>query len=138
MVKIKTIFEIEIEIERTNEVKGKNRNVCMVFFQGKVKSELFTGHVLSGGCDTQLFDGNTKTLSARYILEGTDHDNNKCRIFIENNGIEKNGQLTTTPKIITDSPSLMYLEEASLFGKIASKNGKLNITIFEEKTNENQ
>ena len=71
--------------------------------------------------DTQKsFILRARSLSARYILEGTDRNGKECRIFIENNGTaDKEGRIEyTKPKIITDSESLGWMETADLTGTI--------------------
>ena len=85
-----------------------------------------------GGVDTQMeWLGQNRTLSARYILEGVDKAGQSCRIFVENNGIvEKGGELSTTPRILTDSEALSYLEQEELFGTITPTQKGVTIHIF--------
>ena len=128
-----TIFEINVKIDNVTEVKGGKAIVYFVSFHGEVNAPIFTGKVISDAVDTQIhYENGLKILSARYILEGVDSENNRCRIFIENNGIEKDGKITTTPTIITDSPVLKYLETAQLSGSVISSNEDIIIKIFEE------
>lgn len=49
----------------------------------------FEGTILPGAIDTQIIgsDGKLHTLSARYMVKGTDHTGEPCTIYIENNGL---------------------------------------------------
>ena len=79
-------------------------------------------------------DGAATVLSARYILEGVDRDGKDCRIFIENNGsAAENGDMHTTPMIITDSSALSYLETERLSGTIEPWEKGVIIHIFSER-----
>ena len=82
-------LEIHIKIKDTVSIQGDRSAVSVVSFSGEASSASFKGKVLSGAADTQIkrADG-TKTLSARYILEGVDSEGNACKIFIENNGTD--------------------------------------------------
>ena len=127
------LFEINVKIDNVTEVKGGKAIVYFVSFHGEVNSPIFTGKVISDAVDTQIhYENGLKTLSARYILEGVDSENNDCKIFIENNGIEKDGKIKTTPTIITDSPGLKHLEMAQLSGRVISEHENIIIKIFEE------
>ena len=77
-------------------------------------------HVMPGGVDTQRMVNGHLTLSARYMLEGTDADGNACRVFTENTGATDDPAppMTTTPVIFTDSPALQWLETAVLRGTL--------------------
>ena len=97
-------------------------------FSGEAKSEYFVGKVIDGGVDTQTYTPTGGQLSARYILEGTDCAGKPCKIFIENNG--KFGEEFTTPKIVTDSDTLKFLNTAPLKGKLDMSDGKLTIRIY--------
>ena len=126
------IFEIKIIVTDTAEVKGAGGTAGMVLFKGEVNSRLFVGKVLPGAVDTQIkYCGKSKTLSARYMLEGTDAQGCKCRIFIENNGTEQNGLIVTAPRLITDSPLWKRLETADLKGTVFNRDGELIVRIVE-------
>ena len=127
------VIEIHIKIKDTVSIQGDRSAVSIVSFSGEASSPSFKGKVLPGAADTQIkrADG-TKTLSARYILEGVDSEGNACKIFIENNGTDNGGEIRTTPTVITDSPALKHLETAPLYGSVVSENGDLIVRIFEE------
>lgn len=140
---MRKIFEILIEVDYANEVRGKRGSACMVGFHGSVESSCFTGKVLEGGVDTQMqISGGRRKLSARYLLEGKDGSGKPCRIFLENNGQEnEEGVLERTkPVLLTDSEELAWLETAPLFGTISGRDGGLVIGIYseEEKERENE
>lgn len=125
---MKEILTILIFITSTVSVKHKDRIVNMINFEGKSESEYFTGKVMSGGVDTQFGDSTSYRLSARYMLEGIDKAGNPCHIFIENEGFA--GEPYTAPKILTDSPSLSFLNDAKLKGKVDDSSGQLTIRIY--------
>ena len=127
------LLEIEIKIDNITEIHGVSKSVSIVYFSGKASSRFFTGKVMSGAADTQIHYKDRPTeLSARYILEGIDCENNDCKIFIENNGAERGGSIITKPFIITDSAALKWLETTDLSGEVISKNGNVIIRIYGE------
>ncbi len=132
------LLKIEVVLDRTYNVLGKNGEVTMILFHGECTGKYFTGTVQAGGVDTQIQEqGELKKLSARYILEGKDFNGLPCRIFIENNGIvsEKN-DIMTYPVIYTDSPALQWMEEESLIGRVKGKGESLvEIHIYKERKN---
>ena len=69
-------------------------------------------------------------MSARYMLEGIDSEGQSCRIFIENNGTDINGDIQTTPMILTDSKVLAWLETAELTGRLDFAGEEMIIRIF--------
>lgn len=127
------LLEIEIKIDNITEIHGGSKSVSIVYFSGKASSRFFTGKVMSGAADTQIHYKDRPTeLSARYILEGVDYENNYCKIFIENNGAERGGSIITKPFIITDSAALKWLETTDLSGEVIPKNGNVIIRIYGE------
>jgi len=116
----KEVLTISVSITGEARVRNGKREAVMIAFTGEADCENFKGHVLPGGMDTQTSAGGCVTLSARYMLEGTDADGSPCRVFIENNGMTDDpaAPIRTTPTIITDSPRLRWLEDARLFGTI--------------------
>ena len=128
-----TLLEIEIEIDNVIEIHGVSKSVSIVYFSGNAFSKFFKGKVMPCAADTQIHYKDKPTiLSARYVLEGVDCENNNCKIFIENNGVEKDGNIITKPFIITNSPALKWIETANLFGKVISENNNLIIRIYSE------
>lgn len=127
------LLEIEIEIDNIIDIHSDNASVSVVYFSGNTFSKFFKGKVMPGAADTQIhYKDKPTTLSARYVLEGIDYENNNCKIFIENNGFEKDGNIITKPFIITNSPALKWIETANLFGKVISENNNLIIRIYSE------
>ena len=127
------ILRIKINVTSSLEVLG-DVNVKMIGFTGTCEGEYFCGTVLSGGIDTQKFDRNGNgTLSARYMLEGTDCENRQCHIFVENNAVIQNGIIgRTTPEIITDSSVLNRLLQKKTYGTLDSNDAGLLVSIFTE------
>lgn len=122
------IITILITILGSTMVSNGTESTNFIPFSGEAKSEYFVGKVINGGVDTQRYSQNGGSLSARYILEGTDCAGKQCKIFIENNG--KFGDPFTTPKIITDSDTLKFLNTTPLKGKLDMADGKLTIRIY--------
>lgn len=86
------VLRIDVVLDRIETVQGAGGEVTMILFHGNFNCELGSGKVLPGGVDTQTQRwGEDKFLSARYILEGKDQNQKPFRIFVENNGICKEG-----------------------------------------------
>lgn len=130
------VLTISVKITGQDRVAGAVGDAGMVYFTGEVDCENFKGRILPGGVDTQRNNGSHITISARYMLEGTDGDGAPCHIFIENNGvISPSGEITrTVPTVVTDSPRLKWLETAQLSGTLEPK-GEMAVLIhiFAEK-----
>jgi len=130
----KEIMNIEVFISSAEKVASDDSEALMLFFSGQTTGEYFTGSILPGAIDTQQKrKGEERSLSARYILEGKDYQGMKCRIFIENNGIIKEGESTikTTPEIITDSPNLKWFETAELMGEVIPSEKGVLVRIYQ-------
>ncbi len=113
---------IDVILDQIETVKGAIGEATMIFFHGTFSCEAGTGRVLPGGVDTQIQkQGEKRRLSARYILEGTCKDGGLFRIFVENNGVCKEGlPLTTCPVIYTDREELQWMEREKLTGVVES------------------
>ncbi|MGN0779409.1 MAG: DUF3237 family protein [Aristaeellaceae bacterium] len=122
------VLKLRIHVLGQQEVASAQALMRMILFDGYCEGPFFCGEIEPGGVDTQTIhaDG-SGTLSARYMLRGTDSAGNPSRLFIENNALL--GDDTTTPRIWVDSPSLRWLETASLVGRITSEQGQLVILI---------
>ncbi len=127
------ILRIKIEIGAVTEVKGEV-NVKMISFTGECRGEYFHGKILSGGVDTQKLDENGNgTFSARYMLQGTDCEQNDCCVFIENNALVENGKVERTRSdIVTDSPVLSCLLKNHLYGTLRSDETGFYVCIHAE------
>jgi hypothetical protein len=129
------VLRFQIALDAAYEVKSEKGTALMILFHGDVDCDNFHGKVLPGGVDTQVqYHGEKRTLSARYILEGTDIDGCPCRIFVENEGMieAEDKPIYTRPRIITDSIALKYLECAELQGQVCGDNqGGVTIIIFQ-------
>ncbi|MBQ7991201.1 MAG: DUF3237 domain-containing protein [Oscillospiraceae bacterium] len=122
------ILRINVIIDESYSVKGKCM-VNMVLFHGEAHSDLFSGKILPGGVDTQIYSEDKSLISAKYILEGTDKSGGQCRIFIHNR-TSSDGKLR--PAIITDSKSLAYLQDSRLWSEIIPTDDGVDIRICEE------
>ncbi len=129
------ILLVRVQLTETQEVAGAQGDATLIRFTGDARGPLFQGKILGDGTDTQArWPGRAKTLSARYLMEGTDYVGNSCRLFVENNAeLTGDGPLRTTPRILTDSPLLKGLEQAKLTGEIEGvEEGVLRIHIYAE------
>ena len=119
----KEIFTFYIDIGASDTVNGNGGSATMIHFMGRGECDNFNGNVVADSVDTRLkFPGMVESLSARYILEGTDATGNPCRVYVENNGIDDNG-MVTEPLIITDSPDYAWVETAPLHGTVSWEKG---------------
>ncbi|MBP3609025.1 MAG: DUF3237 family protein [Lachnospiraceae bacterium] len=127
------ILRIYINIGECLEVVSGEETVRMLLFDGSCDGDFFKGTILPGGVDTQRIaaDG-TGTLSARYMLKGTDYKNQPCSIFIENKAQTGGERTETIPKLVTDSEALKWLETAELKGSLEHVDGQLTIVIRTE------
>ena len=127
------IFNIIIDIISVDEVHGCYTTAKMINFNGKCEGPYFTGEIMDHGVDTQLIskDGTGK-ISARYMMKGVDRSLRECKVFIENEGvISCTGEMNTTPKIVTDSMELSWLQEEKLYGKVAvEEDNRLHVRIY--------
>lgn len=130
------LMRICIQLNDTLALDSPSAGVRMLPFTGSVKSKLFTGRVLPGGVDTQLFpEPDRGALHARYMLEGVDIKGKPCKMFIDNRAVMQNGAETVTyPRIYTDSEALRYLETADLTGSLDFSGGGLTIVIHSQDT----
>ena len=123
----KLIMTINVTTYEPISLEGKGSRVVMIPFSAKATGEYFTGETLSVGVDTQITENNAFSLSARYMLEGTDRCGNKCRVFIENNGTSLDN---CKPKIYTDSEELSFLENSELVANVECVENGVVVKIF--------
>ena len=124
------LLEIHVICYEAVSVKGGKKDIVMVPFGGEAGGSLFHGRVIGTGVDTQTVVNGKATLSARYMLEGTDAEGNPCRIYIENQGNMETG---LRPMIVTDSPLLREWEESELFSTVESAPGGVTLKIFRKR-----
>ena len=128
------IMKIYVNILESHEVISNKKTVRMLLFDGNCDGDYVQGNILPGGVDTQTIDSTGKgTLSARYMIQGTDFKKQPCHIFIENIAHLDGETVVTTPKIVTDSEALRWLEQEELMGRLEQINGQLTITIETKK-----
>ncbi|PQP81511.1 DUF3237 domain-containing protein [Paenibacillus sp. PCH8] len=131
------VFTVHVRIEKTYELRNiDNDSVVMMAFTGNATGTYFEGIVLDGGVDTQIIGkfGDRHSLSARYMLQGRDHTGQSCEMYIENNGSfmsnVKTDLFRTSPKIITNSKALSFLNTDILVGKGRSTEHGVDIAIY--------
>ncbi|GGN94803.1 DUF3237 family protein [Saccharibacillus kuerlensis] len=111
-------------------------SVVMISFTGHATGKYFEGIILDGGVDTQIIgsSGERHSLSARYMLRGKDYTGQPCEIYIENNGNMnkelKSAAFRTTPKIITNSKALSFLNQDLLIGEGLPAEAGVDIRIY--------
>ena len=126
------LLTIDVTCTGCESVHGSNADINMVPFTAAAHSEYFNGETVGCGVDTQKYDRNTGvfTLSARYMLEGTDCAGNKCRIFIDNSNRGDGG---LHPVVVTDSPALAEWQNAPLSAEvIPAEDGKVTVKIYRD------
>lgn len=115
------LLTIHVIVEDCQTLKSPRGQINMIRFGGYCHSDCFTGDILPGGVDTQMYlTGEPGRLSARYMLSGAAADGSSAMLFIENNGIfDENGVCHTRPVIHTDNESLQWLCDTPLDGSIS-------------------
>ena len=129
------ILNVDALLDETYEFTGEAGTARMVTFHGSAGGEFFTGTILPGAVDTQkILKGGERSLSARYILEGTDYLGQKCRIFIENNAVlSEDGRIGyTTPTILTDSKALRTFMFYEVTGIVTPTEKGVHISFYME------
>lgn len=136
-LELEELFTVHVKIERSIELKNTDgESVVMIMFGGHVTGTCFEGIVREGGVDTQVIgkDGGRHSLSARYMLQGQDYTGQPCEIYIENNGYigetKGNRLFRTSPRIITNSKALSYLNTEALIGEGCPAAEGVSIRIF--------
>ena len=128
-MKEEMILEIHVQCMEPLTVKGHNLDICMIPFSGRSDGPYFFGSVIGTGVDTQKITRGAVRLSARYILEGTDHTGAPCRLFIENQTDEAVG---FRPMIVTDSAALAAWEQSVLRSTVDPAPGGVTVRIYRE------
>ncbi len=124
----KLILEINVKTLEAEVLGGDNTRVVTIPFSAESDGEYFKGRTITNGVDTQILtkDGGF-TLSARYMLTGTDSSGNKCKLFIENNGTSLDN---CTPKIYTDSEELKFMENSELSASVECVENGVIVRIY--------
>lgn len=75
------ILSIYVQCFESISVKGRDTEIAMIPFTGKAYGKYFSGEIIGTGIDTQKFDikSGECSLSARYMLQGTDKYGKACR-----------------------------------------------------------
>lgn len=126
MVK-KLVLTINVRTHAAEVLKSGSAKVTMIPFEGEAAGEYFSGKTVGQSVDTQIARKDGFSLSARYMLEGTDFNGEKCRVFIENNGTSTD---SCKPTVYTDSKALSFLEAAELSAVVECVEGGVIVRIY--------
>lgn len=118
--KMKEILKVHVILDQVINVNGMSAQATMILFHGTFSGACGEGIILPGGVDTQIEkNGEVRTMSARYVLEGTDPEGKKYHLFVENNGIcRPDAPMVTKPVIYTDRSELQWIEDMKLEGTV--------------------
>jgi len=127
----KELFTIYINCYDSHAAECDGVKYVQVLFDGEVKGPAFNGKILPGGVDTQTINSDGKgTLSARYIVSGTDESGTPCNMYIDNRGAI--GEDMTYPKCYCDSERLRYLKDTELIGRKVNDEEGFRIVVSEK------
>ncbi|MEO3945802.1 DUF3237 family protein [Gorillibacterium sp. CAU 1737] len=128
---------VHVTIGHTSELRNSDGDsVVMISFGGRATGKYFEGDVLESGVDTQIIgaSGGHHSLSARYMLRGQDYTGQDCELYIENNGrVPRHSEgplFRTTPRVITNSRALSFLNDALLAGEGIPTESGVDIKIY--------
>ena len=121
------IITINVTTYEAHSLEGENSRVVMIPFSCEATGKYFNGKTVSDGVDTQITTVEGFSLSARYMLEGTDRKGERCRLFIENNGTSLDN---CVPKIYTDSKELAFLENVKLAASVECVENGVVVKIY--------
>lgn len=119
-MKKELVIEVSVVVDSCNRLEDSDVLVQQVGFHGTFWSIAGSGTILPGGVDTQVkLEDGPMTLSARYMMEGTDEAGNTFLIYVENNAtMDAPGDNCTHPQVLTNCEKLKYLETADLMGEL--------------------
>ena len=126
---MKLLLTIYVNILNGYAVNNGENGVVMIPFTGSAEGDFFVGDIIGTGVDTQMIKKDQLiSLSARYMLEGSDYTGKACKIFIENNGSSLEH---CVPAIVTDSEALAFMQQASLASTVTPSEKGVIVRIFE-------
>ncbi len=125
----KLVLTINVRTYVAEVLESDSARVVMIPFDGEAVGEYFSGKTVGQSVDTQIANGGNYSLSARYMLEGTDFNGKKCRLFIENNGASMDN---CKPIIYTDSNALSFLENTELSSVVECVENGVVVRIYME------
>ena len=130
------VVHVSVKGNEVNAFTGEAGGVVMIPFDATIDGKYFNGTVLPGGIDTQVIGpkGTSHTLSARYMATGKDYTGEDCFVYIENNGVicgdVEGGYMRTTPKFVTNSKALDFLNKQLFVGKGEPDGMGVKITLY--------
>lgn len=133
----KEVFRVTLKDGDYEEVEGATCTVGMRYFTADVSGTYFNGKTLNAGSNVRkAYKDGTITDCAKFILAGEDDKGEDCRIFIQDEGVENEGNITSTPIIITDSESLEWMETADIQGRMTiNAEGNRVVTYYWNESN---
>ena len=137
-MQLEEIMQVHVSIKGGDVVafQGEAGGVVMIPFDATIDGKYFTGTALPGGIDTQVIGpkGTSHTLSARYMAKGKDYTGEECYVYIENSGVicsdVEGGYMRTTPKFVTNSKALDFLNKQLFVGKGEPEGEGVRITLY--------
>lgn len=123
----KLVLTINIRTYAADVLETDSTKIIMIPFDGEAGGEYFHGKTVGKSVDTQIVRGENFSLSARYMLEGTDFNGEKCKVFIENNGVSMD---KCVPTIYTDSKVLSFLENTKLSSVVKGVENGVIVKIY--------
>ncbi len=124
------ILTFRIILTTTENSTQNGKNIADVHFTGYCESKLFTGCILPGAVDHQIYDGDKlESMEARYTFEGLDSEGKKTCLSVVN----KWGGNDWTPSISTDSEALKWLNDAELTAVLEHSASGPTVRIFYSK-----
>ncbi|OUM59950.1 hypothetical protein PIROE2DRAFT_63447 [Piromyces sp. E2] len=131
-----TITENKDKLYRVN---GNTCTVEMQYFNGTLSSDDCNGNISWGSSNVikKFNDGHVES-KARYIISGTDSNNEPCNIFIEDNlvGYDHHHRLITKPIFVSVNEKLSWLQTADIQGIVEDKgNGNKIIHVMWNENN---
>ena len=131
-------FQIFADDSLVSDMESAYGSVTFVPFTGKVESELFTGEILPGGVDVQVeTPDRVRNMCAKYMFQGTDFENRKCKLYVENSGYlqpvnRQDPHFNAVPRFLTDSPALgKYLCQQRFRSEVQGKEWGIEIRIYD-------
>ncbi|WP_342565572.1 alpha/beta fold hydrolase [Paenibacillus sp. FSL R7-0345] len=124
----KEILTIQVQITGSEGRKeeGSYKQIA-VFFTGNSDTPYFTGAILPGAEDVQVYSADQLvSMRADYTLEGTDYAGEECRIHIINQNV--NGEWK--PAIETGSKALAFLNQEDLTAVLEGYTDGLTVRIY--------
>jgi len=135
------LFKVHIIENQRYTVNGSTCNVEMVFIEGSCAGKYFNGELIFKDSTNVIkrYKNGKLEFTARYFINGTDHDNNPGHLHFEDIfiGYDNKNHPVTRPNIFTDVENLSWLPKADVIGIVEDEtDGKLIRYMWNEKNTE--